>query len=454
MGLNIEQVRSLLLANNQEHVLDRLERLKGPAKDKLVAQLGNIDFDALFRAIHIHTGLSKKRNERMEPIPYVNETDIGEQEQHALIEQGWSLLRTGKVGAVVVAGGQGSRLGHEGPKGTLDIGLPSGKSLFQLQAERLLNLSNRAGKPIPWYIMTSPENHAVTEMFFHAADCFGYPPEDVFFFQQQTMPVLDHNWKLIFAAEDELLVAPSGHGECFASLGKSGAIDDMKRRGLEWVFYYNVDNALIKIADPAFIGLAVSHSNPIATKVIEKTDSEEKIGIVCLKNGRPAVVEYSEIQEDIKKLSDKAGRLFYNLGHISIHLFKLDFIERHADADLDYHIASKKMAYIDKNGSLVKPSEPNAYKLERFIFDLFPRASGLTVLKTKREEEFAPVKNKGGEDSPQNARRLVLDQHRSWLKAAGIAAEELNDHEVEISPLRSFSGEGLHEYKASDRASQ
>ncbi|MGO4548834.1 UDPGP type 1 family protein [Paenibacillus sp. 2TAB23] len=454
MGLNIQEVRSLLLANNQDHVLDRLERLKGPAKDKLAAQLGSIDFEALFRAIHDSTSLSEKLKEPMEPIPYVNETDIGEKEQQALNELGWSLLRTGKVGAVVVAGGQGSRLGHEGPKGTLDIGLPSGKSLFQLQAERLLNLSNRAGKTIPWYIMTSPQNQAATEMFFHAADWFGYPPEDIFLFQQQTMPVLDHNWKLLFAAEDELMVAPSGHGECFASLGKSGAIDDMKRRGLEWVFYYNVDNALIKIADPAFIGLAASHSNPIATKVIEKTDSEEKIGIVCLKNGRPAVVEYSEIQDDVKNLRDTAGRLFYNLGHISIHLFKLDFVERHADAGLDYHIASKKMAYIDENGSLVKPSEPNAYKLERFIFDLFPQANGLTVFKTKREEEFAPVKNKGGEDSPQSARRLVLDLHRSWLTAAGIAVEELHDHDIEISPLRSYSGEGLHEYKASGLSSE
>ncbi|WP_138754314.1 UDPGP type 1 family protein [Paenibacillus sinopodophylli] len=454
MELSLEQVKNVLLAYRQEHVIERLEQLPVQAQQKLAAQIAQIEFETLFRAIDRHKdprAVGTLGTERIAPIAYENWNDYDEKQQQAYGELGWALLRSGKVGAVVVAGGQGSRLGSSGPKGTIDIGLPSGKSLFQLQAERLLYLSKRAGRNIPWYVMTSPVNHKATETFFQAADYFGYTAADIVFFSQQTMPVLDHDGKLLFAEEGKLLLAPSGPGECFASMRKSGVIEDMKQRGVEWLFYYNVDNALIKVADPDFLGVAAAHANPIATKVIEKHDPNEKIGIVCTKNGQPAVVEYTEISEDVKRARSKDGQLEYHLGNISIHAFQLDFIEQHADSDLVYHVASKRMEYIDDKGVRVQPAEPNAYKLERFIFDLFPMASGLTVLKTERDEQFAPVKNRSGEDSPQTARELVLRLHSKWLKAAGIAVQEGKLDQIEISPLQSYAGEGLLERKFMER---
>lgn len=440
---NLKQVEETLLAYKQEHVLTVLRQLPQAAKEKLAAQIEQIDFESLFKSIAEQNRQPVSFNERISPIPFEDWEDYGKQEQAAFTARGWELLRSGRIGAVVVAGGQGSRLGHEGPKGTLDIGLPSRKSLFQLQAERLLYLSRKAGKAIPWYIMTSPDNHEATVAFFRSADYFGYSARDCFFFPQNTMPALDFNGKLLLSGEGTIRLAPSGNGECFAALKRSGAIDDMKQRGLEWLFYYNVDNALIKVADPAFIGVAASHDNPIATKVIEKTDAKEKIGVICLKNGLPAVLEYTEIPDKVKKEKTIDGRLFYGLGHISIHLFKLDFIEAHADAEIPYHVAAKKMDVWDAEVGLIKPAEPNAYKLERFIFDFFPLASRLTVLKTSRQEEFAPVKNKTGVDSPESARKLIRDLHMRWLQAAGISTEQLRNAEIEISPLLLYGGEGL-----------
>ncbi|OBZ13767.1 UDPGP type 1 family protein [Bacillus sp. FJAT-26390] len=404
MKTNMRLVEARLRAYKQEHVLKVLKNLPEPAKQKLIAQVEQIDFERLFQALAEHNDSNKSSTANVTPIPFEDWDSYDEGEQRVFTKRGWELLRNGKVGAIVVAGGQGSRLGHDGPKGTFDIGLPSGKSLFQLQAERLLNLSKRAGHLVPWYIMTSPDNHEATVSFFQKHHFFGYPAADCFFFQQKTMPALDFEGKLLVTADGALEQLPSGHGECFASLERSGAIADMKHRGLEWLFYYNVDNALIKVADPAFIGVASTHNHPIATKVIEKTNADEKIGIVCLNNGRPAVLEYNEIPDEINEARTKDGRLFYNLGHISIHLFKFRFIEKHAGAELPLHVASKN----------------NAYKLERFIFDFFTYADQLTVLKAKREDEFAPVKNKDGADSPQSARELVLAQHQPWPQAKNI----------------------------------
>jgi UDP-N-acetylglucosamine/UDP-N-acetylgalactosamine diphosphorylase len=441
---NIRLAEAKLRAYKQEHVLKVLRNLPEAAKQKLAEQIERIDFERMFKALDEHHVSNQSSIANIKPIPFEDWDCYDAGEQHAFTEIGWELLSKGKIGAIVVAGGQGSRLGHEGPKGTIDIGLPSGKSLFQLQAERLLNLSRRAGMPIPWYIMTSPDNHEATVSFFQKHHYFGYSALDCFFFQQNTMPALDFEGKLLLTDDGAIKEVPSGHGECFASLKRSGAIANMKQRGLSWLFYYNVDNALIKVADPAFIGVAASHNHPIATKVIEKSDAKEKIGIVCMNNGRPAVLEYNEIPAEISEARTMDGHLFFSLGHISIHLFKLDFIEEHADADIPFHVASKKLDYQVRDGNAIMPDERNVYKLERFIFDFFPYADQLTVLKTRREDEFAPVKNKAGEDSPQSARNLVLAQQKRWLHAAGIQLEQLKHRDIEISPLLSYSGEGLN----------
>lgn len=404
----LEQAEAILAANEQEHALRFLDKLKGQERERLCEQILDIDLEQLKSIIAQHDGQMTAAAGGIEPIGYEDWAGIEESERVRYTRLGWEQLQRGKVAGVVVAGGHGSRLGHDGPKGTIDIGLPSGKSLFELQADRFSALSEATGARVPWYIMTSPDNHAETESFFLERDYFGRPQEDCVLFTQRMMPVLDLNGKLLFASESELLFAPSGNGECFASLKQSGALEDMRRRGVEWIFYYNVDNALIRIADPAFVGMAVSGRYPIATKVIEKTNAEEKIGIVCQRNGRPAVVEYTEIPQAMLESREQGGRLTYHLGNISIHMFRLDFVERYSDTDLPYHIATKKIGYMGEKGSMVSPAEPNAYKLERLIFDFFPLAEGMTIMKVDREGEFAPVKNKSGEDSPESARELVM----------------------------------------------
>jgi len=396
MENNILQAKHMLHTYKQEHVIEYLDALKGSEKAKLLEQILSIDFEQLVR-VPSNSKLEEMNQETIEPIEHYNLNQFTEIQREMYTQKGWDILRNGEVGVIVVAGGQGSRLGHDGPKGTFDIGLPSHKSLFQLQAERLVNLSSRAAASIPWYIMTSPDNHDDTIRFFQTHNYFGYPQEDCMFFQQHTMPAVNQEGKLLFSSDSRIKFVPSGNGECFSSLHKSGALVDMKRRGIAWLFYYNVDNALIRIADPVFVGFAAYHNNPIATKVIDKSDPNEKIGISCLRNKRPAVLEYNEIPDSLSQQREPQGGLSYGLGNISIHMFRYDFIEQHAQKAIPYHVALKKIDSVD------------AYKLERFIFDFFPLAEKMTVLKVAREEEFAPIKNKEGADSSYTARKLILN---------------------------------------------
>ncbi|TNJ63664.1 UDPGP type 1 family protein [Paenibacillus hemerocallicola] len=430
----------------QEHLLRYYPLLSETSKTKLLDQIGQIDFAAiseLARYVDNKPGADKTGSGAISPIQALDADAFGERERERFTEAGWDMLRQGKVGAFVVAGGQGSRLGHEGPKGTFDIGLPSGKSLFQLQAERLLSLSRRAGRTVPWYVMTSPENHRETVRFFESSGYFGYAPDDICFFRQNVLPALDDAGRIVLSAKDEVAMAPSGNGDAFRSAKQSGVLADMRRRGVEWVFYYNVDNALIRIADPLFVGVAAYYNHPIATKVAEKAHPEEKVGILCLRDGRPAVVEYTEVPEKLMYETDVNGRLAYGLGNLSIHLFRTDFMEAHADADIAYHAAHKKIKTVNEAGETVTPERPNAYKFERFIFDFFPLIDRMTVLNIRRDDEFAPVKNKEGEDSPETARRLLFNLHRKWLERAGVSPERLKDRDIEISPLVSADGEGL-----------
>jgi UDP-N-acetylglucosamine pyrophosphorylase len=439
-----EQAEALLRQYNQQHLLNFYHDLTAEAQESLLDQIFSLDFEQVAALFDQRTDSPAQMENELTPIEAGVWDEFSEERKQQEEEAGWQALRSGRVAALVVAGGQGSRLDHDGPKGTFNIGLPSGKSLFQLQAERLLNLSSQAGRTIPWYVMTSPENDGETTEFFRKADYFGYPREAIFFFEQSVLPAIDAEGKILLADKDRISLAPAGNGDCFAAIKRSGALADMKARGVEWVFYYNVDNALVKVADPKFIGYTISSGASAACKVVPKSHPEEKVGIVCLNRGRPAVIEYSDMPREMMTAQNEEGRLLYDQANISMHLFRLDFVEKGADYPLPYHAAHKKIAAIDEQGNPLKPSEPNAYKFERFIFDLFPLADKLAVLQVNRSEEFAPVKNKEGEDSPETARKLVLELHRKWLLEAGAAEELLEGRTVEISPLISYAGEGLH----------
>ncbi|RAL26051.1 UDP-N-acetylglucosamine pyrophosphorylase [Thermoflavimicrobium daqui] len=435
--MKYKKIRNILLRYQQEHLLNHLSDLRPEEQEILLSQIDSIDFkqmENLYR--QVENNLNNNTEEAVfNPLESVNWQELSNEMKDHCFELGMNLIKQGKVGVLVVAGGQGSRLGYEGPKGTYDIGLPSKKSLYQLQAERLLNLSNKANRVIPWYIMTSPENHEATVLFFELNSFFGYPQEDIFFFQQDVLPALDLNGKIVMKSPKEIYLVPNGNGCCFSALKRSGGLNDLNKRGIEWLFYYNIDNALIKVADPGFIGYSHMKGNPIASKFVEKRNPDEKVGVFGLKNGRPCVIEYTELPESMKYKQISTGQLMFNQANISVHLFHKDFIEEIADYDLPYRVARKNLNI--SNGNV------DVFKFELFIFDLFPYADYMTSIQVIREEEFAPVKNKTGPDSPSTAKKLILDLHHKWLIQSGVPLEMIKGKSVEISPLLSYAGEGL-----------
>ena len=313
-----------------------------------------------------------------------------------------------------MAGGQGTRLGHNGPKGTYDIGLDSHKSLFELLADSLKESGKKYGVVIPWFIMTSRENNEETVNFFEKNKYFGYQKDkNIFFFIQGELPMVDTEGKILIGEDGLIKQAADGHGGIYESLVKSGMTEKMRQLDIEWVFIGGVDNCLVKMVDPVLMGLAIDKGVTVACKSIVKANPHEKVGVFCKRNGKPSVIEYSEITDEMAEATDENGELLYGESHILCNLFSIDAIERMGVTPLPYHSAFKKAKYIDENGNLVVPDSPNAYKFEAFLFDAFGEVDDMAILRVKREEEFAPVKNSddAGVDCPSTARKLYEDFH-------------------------------------------
>jgi UDP-N-acetylglucosamine pyrophosphorylase len=431
---------SLLESRGQTHLLRFWDEIDPAEREAFLAEIAAVDFDLLDRIYQeqVVNSFTVGTAETVQPLrgEKVSAAD------RALLEQsGLELLGAGKAAAFLVAGGQGTRLGHDGPKGVFDIGLPSHKSLFQLQAERLLRLGRMAGRPVPWYVMTSNENHGPTTAFFEAHEYFGLNRDDVMFFPQAELPLVDSEGKILLAEKGRLSLGPNGNGGCFPALAQSGALADMRRRGVEWVFTYSVDNALVKVCDPVFLAFAERSGLPAASKAVAKASPEERVGVFCLRDGKPSVIEYSEMSPEMCAAQDSEG-LLYGSANIAVHLFAVGFLEANATASLPYHAAHKKIPHVNAAGESVSPAVPNAWKFELFMFDLFPKAPGMAVLEVARAEEFAPVKNKDGNDSPDSAREMISELHRAWALRAGVAGADMAET-VEVSPLTSYAGEGL-----------
>ncbi|MBK9383898.1 MAG: UTP--glucose-1-phosphate uridylyltransferase [Planctomycetes bacterium] len=353
-------------------------------------------------------------------------------EEVEAIQRGEDLLRLGGVACVTVAGGQASRLGLDGPKGAFGVGPVSGATLFQILSEKILAAHRTYGAPLPWWIMTSEGNDAETRAFFAQHQHFGLDPGDVRFFAQRMIPAVDPHGKLLLASKSQLFRNPNGHGGVLSGLAETGALDEMARRRIEQVLTCQVDNALVDFVDPLFLGRHIALGAEASCKVVTKRDAGEKVGVIGLRGAKYGCIEYSDLPASLREARDGEGRLLFRAGNIAVHAFRRDFLERVGGGDLSlpYHRAKKKLTVIDEHG---RAHEREGIKFETFVFDALPRAHRVLVQEVLREEEFAPVKNRDGEDSPASAREAILAQGRRWLECAGIAVPA--DAEVEISPL-------------------
>lgn len=440
----LQELRERFAAFGQAHVFRFWDALDEAARARLARQAAGIDL-ASFATVHAATqALATPGAGRLEParIERLPERGGDPRAAAAAQERGETLLAEGKVAVMVVAGGQGTRLGFEGPKGTFPVGPLSTRTLFAQQAQKLRGLRRRYGRDVPWYVMTSAATDAETRALFHREGWFGLPEADVFFLQQQMVPALDFEGRLILERADRVFESPNGHGGSLTALLASGALDDMESRGARSLFYYQVDNPLVRIADPVYLGFHAAAGARMSCKVIAKLDPMEKMGIVAKIDGKVGVVEYTELDDANRHARGPDGELVYGAGSIAIHVLELDFVRRvAADADrlLPYHASAKKIPTVDAEGHPVAPSTPNGYKLERFVFDALAAADRVMILETRREDDYSPIKNATGSDSPDTARRDLMAVYRRWLSAAGVEGFEATtaieiDHSVFDGP--------------------
>jgi len=361
---------------------------------------------------------------------------------------GEAALRDGRIAVIMVAGGQGTRLGHDAPKGTYPIGPVTDRSLFQIHAEKVLALSRRYETQIPLLIMTSQENDAATQSYFAGQRWFGLDQKQVIFFVQGMLPALDATTgEVLLKAPGELALSPNGHGGVIDALQEAGLLDRMESQGVSECFYFQVDNPLVKIADPLFVGHHLIADAQMSLKVLAKLYALERMGNLVELDGCCRIIEYTELPKELAEQTLPNGQLRIWAGSPAIHLFQLKFLKKlgRGEIALPYHIAQKAVSYLDQTGKITKPEMPNALKFERFVFDALPLAERVVAVETSRKEEFEPLKNAEGEHSPERVRQAMSDHYGGWLKEAGV--EVPDTHLVEVSPLVAIEAKHLEEHE-------
>ena len=437
--MNYAEAEKMLKGCGQEHVLAYWKKLGKKEREALLKQIATIEPK---NVKYCREALAKGAD--------VPDSSKGKAPKVAVlkgaalkkaVEAGEAELRAGRVAALLVAGGQGSRLGYDGPKGCFEIGPITNEPLFYFHARKILARSIRYGATIPFYVMTSEANNAATVQCFEENEYFGLDPKDVFFFTQGMWPGMTKEGKIILDEPGHVFMSPDGHGGLLAALKKSGALADMKKRGIKSVFFFQVDNPLVEIADPAFIGYHVQQKSEYSLKLCAKRDPFEKVGMPMQFGKTFRMVEYTEMTEEQCKRTTKDGKLYFLYGSPAIHVFDRAFLDREASKAMPLHLAFKKIPTVGADGKVVKPTEPNGYKFEKFIFDILPNAKTAAFLAFDQKDEFSPVKNAEGGDSPATCREDMQAKWRKWLAAAGVDVKP--GVPVEIDPVYALDAEEL-----------
>ena len=401
MGEN--ELKQILREHGQEHIIEAYDALDEAGKEKLANQVAKIDWSMV--AMAGHKELAQERG-KLEPLSAleVNEINARKDEYEA---KGLEAIKAGKVGAVLLAGGQGTRLGSDGPKGKYNIGLTKDVYIFERLIRNLQDVTDKAGCYVPLYIMTSDKNNDETIAFFKEKSYFGYPEEYVKFFKQEMAPSTDYDGKLLMEAKDSLSLSPNGNGGWFYSMSVTGILDDVHQRGIEWLNIFAVDNVLQRIADPVFLGAVLTEGFLSGGKVVKKAYPDEKVGVLCTNHGKPYIVEYYELTDAMRDERDANGDYAYNYGVTLNYIFPVDRLMKIMNESMPLHIVKKAIPYVGEDGEIVKPSEPNGYKFETLALDMIAYMGTCLPFEVDREKEFAPIKNATGNDSIDSARELL-----------------------------------------------
>lgn len=402
--MTYEAAREKLETYGQLHVLKYYDELSEKEKAALLEQIEATDFSVL----------SSKQQEadrqmergRITPLSAMELSEI-QKRQDEFTRIGLDAIRAGKVGAVLLAGGMGTRLGSDAPKGMFDVGLTKPVYIFERLIDNTMEVVKQSGAWIPFYIMTSDKNHEATVRFFQEHDYFGYDKEYISFFKQEMAPASDYDGKVYLEEKGKISTSPNGNGGWFISMERSGIAQKAREAGVEWLNVFSVDNVLQRIADPCFVGAVLATGSAVGSKVVKKVARDEKVGVMCLEDGRPSIVEYYDLTEDLMDAKDAKGDPAYNFGVILNYLFRVSDLEHIMDRKLPLHVVEKKIPYLDQNGDLVKPETPNGYKYEQLVLDMIHELDSCLPFEVVREREFAPIKNRTGVDSVDTARVLL-----------------------------------------------
>ena len=449
-----ENIKSLLKKHHQDHLLASWAELNTAQKQNLLAQIEELDFPKIDYWVtnFVKKSVSSKIAGDFAPArSYSPHPANAEQKPKydKAIELGKQLIRESKVAGLVVAGGQGTRLGFDGPKGNFPISPVKNKKLFQIFAETIAAVSRKYQAVCPWYIMTSPLNYAETIEIFRSNSYYGLNEKDVFIFEQGTLPNFSFDGKILLADKANMACSPDGHGGTLKALYQSGVLEDMKRRGVEFISYWQVDNPLVNIFDPLFIGLHALDGAEMSSKALVKSGPYEKVGNFCLVDGKITVIEYSDLPNELAEKRNPDGSLVFRLGSIAIHIINRTFVERlNAEGfSLPLHRAVKKIPHVNQQGKPIEPTEPNGIKLETFVFDALPLAKKSIILETLRGQEFAPTKNATGVDSVETTRQMMVARAADWLELAGVTVPKKSDGSIdcviEIAPSFALEKEDL-----------